>query len=135
MPKIVLDYCDMGPPDLPDQMPLRGELVRTLAGSDRSDYCLVRLQRAIGFTPPEWFDLSTVSPELIGRMLGFDGELVRVPALIVGARMVGTQISPTSNRLLVNLAYIIDPTQIWDDRLHLEKCYFAAIAALTIVEP
>lgn len=135
MPKIVLDNCAVGPDDLPAQLPLEGRLVRVLPGNDRPDYCLVAPKRAIGFAPPEGFDWSAVHPDLIIRLQGFEGPLVRVPALVVAARMANSQITPTSRNLPVGLAYVIDPSQIHDDRFYLEKNYYAAIVELTILEP
>lgn len=135
MPRIVLDKCDIGPDDLPEQLPLGGELIRVLEGPDRPDYCLVRPERAIAFRPPAGFDLSKVRPDLIGGLLGFEGQLVRVPALIVAARMLHEQIQPSSRNLPVGLAYVIDPSQIQDSRLSFEKIHYAAIVELTITEP
>ncbi|MBS9532104.1 hypothetical protein KIH27_00715 [Mycobacterium sp. M1] len=154
MPIIVFDEMDTGPAEFAARLPLNGELIRFLAGDDRPDYCLVRLDRPMLFVPeppkeiPDWlqqriavnawptpgFDIARASPDLVVQTP--DGvDAVWVPALVICARMVGTQISRTMRDLWVDVAYVIDSAQIDEERLDFAKNYPSAIARINLIEP
>jgi hypothetical protein len=89
---------------------------------------------AVNAWPTPGFDIGRASPDLVVRPPDRP-PAVWVHGLIICARMVGTQLSPTMRDLWVNVAYIIDSSQFGADRVDFEKNYPAAIARINLVEP
>ena len=84
---IVIKSVDHAPDDLGTQTPLRGRLLRTIAGHNRSNCWLVELR-----TPVSWTT---------------DGATRTIRHLVVWARWQGTSIGPGA-ALPVGIAYVID---------------------------
>lgn len=154
VPRIIFDEMDTGPEEFAARLPLAGELIRFLPGDDRPDYCMVKLDQPLLFVPeppqeiPDWlqeriavnawptpgFDIDRASADLVVRPPDRP-PAVWVPGLIICARLVGTQMSPTMRDLWVNVAYIVDSAQIGEDRVDFDKNYPAAIARINLIEP
>ena len=130
-PRVVIDRFDNEPPELAGRVPVYGDLLRVLPGSDRPDYCLVVLEDPIPFLPPTGFDWSITQPEFHATRA--DGiPFLWVNAVIICSRIVGEQISPAMRDLQVNVAYVVDNTLGRDERLDFAKVHFAAIANLNL---
>jgi hypothetical protein len=102
---------DHNPAELEDQVPFSLTLLRSLPGPDRN-YWLGALDR-----PLRWLD---------------EGAEREVHHLIVGERWEGTQFQPGVQSIPVNLAYVVDPSQVDDDAVSFGKCRYVAIGAADI---
>ena len=105
--QLTISSVDYAPEDLYDQVPIVIDLIRQLPGDDRPDYWLGQAQK-----PIRWIH------ENLER---------EISHLVVAARWQGTRIEPSVKFLPVGIAYVIDPTQIDDERFMLSKCSYVAI--------
>lgn|SRR5690349_832752 len=98
---------DYAPDELYPQTPFEGELVRQIAGNDRSDYWLASLAKPLKWTK--------------------EGREVDVNHIVIAARWQGTQIGPGMKALPVGIAYVTDASLMVDTALNLTKCAYVAI--------
>jgi hypothetical protein len=85
--KFRIGSVDYEPDDLDRQLPIRGRLLREIAGPDRSDYWLAELRRPLSWATEE------------GRRT--------VRHLVLKARWLGTAIGPGA-KIPVNIYYVTD---------------------------
>ncbi|MFI6431403.1 hypothetical protein [Rhodococcus oryzae] len=131
MPVVILDQADSGPAELAAQLPVRAELVRVLPGPDRPDYCLALLEKRLVFKPGPDFDVSRVGSEFLRT--DTDGSpAVLVYAVVFCARFQGTQVAPDMKDLWVNLAYVIDNSQMRDGAVDFAKLENVAVARINL---
>lgn len=102
--------ADYGPEDLIAQLPREGTLLRKIAGPDRPDYWLAALD-----SPLAWND---------------NGTTRTVKHLVLAARYAGQSISPSVQRLVVGIAYVVDESLLNAARLNFEKCRYVAIGEI-----
>ena len=138
-PQIVITAVDTAPPDLAAQLPLRAELVRILPGSDRPDYSLavakepIRFHTTVAHLEQSGVDLSTADPQMI--RVNDDGSVdLIVFGLVLCARAAGETIHLSMKDLPVNIAYVIDNTQMADAEVIFAKNYFAAVGFISMAE-
>jgi hypothetical protein len=103
--KLIIINVDYNPLEL--QAPLELELISCLPGPDRPDYWLGKLDKPI-------IRLS-------------QNHKIPISHLVVCARWEGTQIEAKVQNLPINIAYVVDPTQITDKKISFEKCEYVAI--------
>jgi hypothetical protein len=105
---------DYEPADLAAQVPFDGALIREVPGSDRPDYWLASLK-----LPLDWKD----------------GEAQRaIKHIVISARYSGQSIRvPFPREVTVGIAYIIDESVLYDDRLDFAKCRYVAIGTAEAV--
>lgn len=120
MPRFVLTEMDLGPDDLDAQLPVMAAEARMLPGADRPDYCIAHLENPIKFHLPPTFDVARATPTYLGDDDG--GRFLWVYLLVVAPRTVGDRFHRGMKGLVVNVAYVIDPSQGADVRLHFDKC-------------
>ena len=138
-PQIVITGIDSGAPDLAAQLPLRGELYGILPGSDRPDYSLAGVNEPITFhTTVEQLerggvDVSTADPRMIKYNDDGTVDLI-VFGLVLCARISGQTINLSMKDLPVNIAYIIDNSQMMDSEIIFSKSYFAAVGFISMAE-
>ena len=101
-----------------------------MAGPDRPDYCLIALDQAIPFVPPEGFDWEATQPQDRGTT-STGVKFLWIPAVIICSRIVGDQISATMRDMQVNLAYVTDMSLGRDESVDFAKLFFASIASAT----
>ena len=141
-PIISIDSIDLGPADLPGQLPRDATLLRRLPGPDRDGYALAALSQPIRF--------ATTTAQLAegtydtGRLASADPATVTVhpdgsvEALVYGVvlapRVVGDEFHPTMKNFPVALAYVLDPTQLQDPAVDFSKVHYAAVAFISVVD-
>lgn len=141
-PVISIDAIDVGPEDLPAQLPCTATLLRMLPGPDRDGYALASLAHPLRF--------ATTTAQLAegtfdtGRLAQADPATVTVhpdgavEALVYGVvlapRIVGDQFHPTMRNFPVALAYVLDPTQMRDPAVDFTKVHYAAVAMISVVD-
>ncbi|KRC61512.1 hypothetical protein ASE14_11695 [Agromyces sp. Root81] len=136
-PKIVITSVDSAPADLVAQLPVHAELVRILPGSDRPDYSLAVAKKPIHFRTTvvaleqAGVDPSSADPQMI--RVHEDGSVdLLVFGLVLCARIAGETIHLGMQDFPVNIAYIIDNTQLGDAAVDFSKSYFAAIGLISM---
>ena len=125
MPSFVITRLETGPDEFAAVLPLRARVIRVMPGSDRPDYVLCYLERAIPFRPPAGFDLSRAQPEAVVR--DARGELIAVQGVVVCTRLVGDRFRAGMKDLAINIAYVIDTSLTRDAQVDFGKLEFAAI--------
>lgn len=105
-----LTSVDHAPEDLYAQVPCDGALVRRMAGRDRADYWLARLDR-----PVRWRD------EAAERV---------VDHLVLAARYAGQTIDAPFDDLVVGIAFVVDPTLVDDATMTMAKTRYVAIGVI-----
>ena len=131
-PKIVITSVDSAPADLLEQLPVHAELVRILPGSDRPDYSLAVVKKPIHFRTTvaaleqAGVDPGAADPQMIRVHDDGSVDLV-IFGLVLCARVAGETIHLAMKDFPVNIAYVIDNTQLRDAAVDFSKCYFAAI--------
>lgn len=105
--KIIVRSLDDGPDDLFSQTPFEAEILRQIPGPDRPDYWLASLTK-----PLHWRR---------------DGKDTLVTHIVVGARMVGTQIGPAMRDMGINISYVTDQSTLADATLDFKKSIYVAI--------
>lgn len=131
-PRIVFTAARSGAEGFTSRLPLRGELAGVIPGPDRPDYCLVELDEPIDFEPPADFDRDRIHQSAIDQMVLDLDDVLPISALVIVARQVGTQVSPTMADLAVNVGYVLDDSLFTDDVLEFDKVHFAAVATLNL---
>jgi len=138
-PQIVITGIDSGPEDLAAQLPRAAELIRILPGSDRPDYSLAVVKEPITFhTTVEQLerggiDVGAADPQMIRHNPDGTVDLI-VFGLVFCARIKGDTIHLSMKEMPVNIAYIIDNTQMADPEVVFSKSYFAAVGFLSMAE-
>ena len=138
-PKIVITSVDSAPADLLEQLPVHAELVRILPGSDRPDSSLAVAKKPIHFrTTVASLEQAGVDPRAA------DPQMIRVHddgsadllvfGLVLCARVAGETINLAMKEFPVNIAYVIDNTQLRDAAVDFSKSYFAAIGFVSMDE-
>lgn len=101
--KLRLIACDYAPKDLAGQLPVSCQLIRTIPGNDRPDYCLAKCDRPLKY-----------------------GEAT-VHYLVLAPRFVGAKIEPGIGSVVINVAYVTDESITGDSTLNFNKCIYVAI--------
>ena len=136
-PKIVITRVDTAPDDLAAQLPVHAELVRILPGPDRPDYSLAIAKKPIHFhttvaaLEQAGVDPNAADPQMIRVHDDGSVDLV-VFGLVLCARVAGETIHLAMQDFPVNIAYIIDNTQLRDASVDFSKSYFAAIGFVSM---
>lgn len=136
-PKIVITDIDTAPDDLVAQLPVHAELVRILPGSDRPDYTLAVAKKPIHFRitlaalEQAGVDPTAADPQMIRVHDDGTADLV-IFGLVLCARVAGETIHLAMKDFPVNIAYIIDNTQLRDASVDFSKSYFAAIGFVSM---
>ena len=119
---IVIDSVDHAPDDLYGQIPLRGQLVRTIAKQDRTDrfrtasgdYWLAELR-----TPLSWTR---------------DGVTRTIRHLVLAARWEGTSIQPGAT-IPVGIAYVVDDSVLSSPSFDFTQAEYVAIGMAKVSGP
>ncbi|MFB6611164.1 hypothetical protein ACFCVO_12630 [Agromyces sp. NPDC056379] len=136
-PKIVITGVDSAPADLAAQLPVYAELVRILPGSDRPDYSLAIAKKPIHFHTTvaalhqAGVDPSAADPQMIRVHDDGSADLV-VFGLVLCARVAGETIHLAMQDFPINIAYVIDNTQLGDAEVDFSKSYFAAVGFVSM---
>ncbi|MGW9630540.1 hypothetical protein ACWGST_07525 [Agromyces sp. NPDC055520] len=136
-PKIVITSVESAPADLAEQLPVHAELVRILPGPDRPDYSLAIAKKPIHFRTTvaalehAGVDPTTADPQMIRVHDDGTADLV-VFGLVLCARVAGETIHLAMKDFPVNIAYVIDNTQLSDASVDFSKSYFAAIGSVSM---
>lgn len=101
---ITVDYA---PEDMYAQVPFRMKLLREVAGPDRPDYWLAKLEKPI--------------------LWAAEGANLSIFHIVVSARYVGVRIVPDTRSVTVGIAYVVDETLVSDELLDFRKCRYVAI--------
>lgn len=141
-PTISIDAVDVGPADLPAQLPREATLLRMLPGPDRDDYALASLSHPIRFSATTallaegTYDvrrLASADPRT--TTVQADGTVeVLVYAVVLAPRLVGEQLHRTMQNFPVALAYVLDPTQLQDAAIDFTKVHYAAVAYVSVID-
>ena len=137
--RLRIDRIDVGPGDLPPQLPAEGRLLRQIAGPDRPDYFFAVLDEAITYrtTLTAMQELGVnpdaADPQLI--RIGDDGTVdLRIFAVSFAARNAGEMPHVGMKDFPVSLAYVIDNTAIRDETLDFSKLVYAAVAFISDID-
>lgn len=140
-PIISIDAVELGPADLPGQLPARATLIRMLPGPDREGYALAALTHPIRFATTTdqlaagTYDtgrLATADPATV--TVRSDGTVeVLVYGVVVAPRVVGETFHPAMKNFPVALAYVLDATQMQDGAVDFTKVHYAAVAHISVV--
>ena len=141
-PLISIDSIDLGPADLPEQLPKAAMLLRMLPGPDRDGYALASLAHPIRFATTTarlaegTYDtgrLATADPRTLTAHPDGSVEAL-VYAVVLAPRVVGAQFTPTMTNFPVALAYVLDLTQMQDAAVDFTKVHYAAVAFISVVD-
>lgn len=131
-PLFSIDRMDVGPEDLPAQLPVRARLVRVIAGPDRPDYCLavadrpLRHRTSLEQLRAAGVDPASADPQMI--RVDEDGAVdLLVFGLVFAARVQGEQLHAGMRGLAAGLAYVVDNTLLRDPVLDLRKALYVAV--------
>lgn len=105
----IIDRFDTASAEIAARAPIAGHFIGVRPGPDRPDYCFVLLR----------------DPIAVG------GRWVRM--LVVCARAVGEQVTPTAKDLGVNVALVLDDTAFRDPVLEFAKVDYVGVGFLTVV--
>lgn len=108
--KLKLIDCDYAPKDMPEQLPIECTILRTIQGSDRSDYSIAVCNKSIHF-----------------------GEQV-IRYLVVAPRFIGEHIDEGTKEITFGVAYVLDDSLIGDEIISFEKCKYVAICRAVRVD-
>ncbi|WP_378146306.1 hypothetical protein ACFJGV_01555 [Cnuibacter sp. UC19_7] len=135
-PVFSIDRMDVGPEDLPPQLPARARLVRVVAGPDRPDYCLalasepLRHRTSLEQLGAAGVDPAAADPQMI--RVHEDGTVdLLVFGLVLAARVQGEQLHAGMRDLPAGLAYVVDNTLLRDESLDLRKALYVAVVDIT----
>lgn len=101
----VLTRVDVGPDDLPGQLPLKLTLLRQLPGPDRPDYWLAKPNR-----PIRWTESNR-----------------SITHVVVSTRFIGASLDRHTRRVCVGLAYVTNDSLLEDPVLDFGKCRYVAV--------
>lgn len=137
--RLRIDRIDLGPGDLPPQLPAEARLLRQIAGADRPDYFFAVLDEAIAYRTTLsamqklGVDPGAADPQLI--KLNDDGTVdLRVFAIAFAARNVGESPHVGMKELPVSLAYVVDNSALRDETLDLSKLIYVAVAFISDID-
>lgn len=105
--ELTVTSVDYSPPELNEQVPFRIKLLRLLPGPDRPNYWIGEMVK-----PLRWIS---------------ENEEKQIENVLVCARWQGTQIAPHVENLPVNIAYVVDQSQLTDTAVDFAKCKYVAI--------
>lgn len=108
--RVRLRDVDSAPDELYAQVPCEGTLLRRLAGPDRPDYWMARLD-----VPVRWMN---------------DGRETFVEHVVLAARLQGHSIDAGTRELDVGSAYVVDPSLLADAVLTFDKVRYVAVGTL-----
>ena len=122
----MLHDADACPQQLVEQLPLRAQVVRALPGPDRADYCLAVAHEPVRFAITEQQLAATgmVRTRLDPTMYraSDDGLLHGIAfGLVLCARLDGEMVNPAMRHMQVNLAFVMDQSQMRDPALAFDK--------------
>lgn len=139
-PVVTIDAVEVGPADLPGQLPVRATLLRTLPGPDREGYALAALAHPIRFATTtrdlaagtyDTSRLATADPATVS--VRPDGTVeVLVYGVVLAPRVAGEAFHPAMQNFPVALAYVLDVTQMQDGAVDLTKVHYAAVAHISM---
>lgn len=131
-----IDRSDVGPDDLPGQLPVEGALLRQIPGSDRSDYFLGVLDRPLSYRTTldalreQGVDPAAADPQLI--RISEDGTVdLGVLGVVFAARLVGEHPHAGMTDFPVMLAYVIDGSAMRDEAVDFSKLVYAAVVTIS----
>jgi hypothetical protein len=105
--ELIVTSVDYAPPELHEQLPFKVNLLRLLPGPDRADYWLGEVLK-----PLFWIN---------------ENHRTEIGHVIVCARWQDTQIEPHVTSLPIGIAYVTDPSQVFDETVNFGKCKYVAI--------
>lgn len=135
-----IDAIDLGPDDLAPQLPIEGQLLRFIAGPDRPDYFLGRLDRPIRHSTAlehlraAGVDVTRTDPAFV--VVGADGSAeLAIHVLVMAARVTGQQVHRGMVRLPVNIAYVLSGAVLDAERLEFALCLPVAVGFASDRDP
>lgn len=102
-PVFTIVECDCCPDEFSKQIPIKFIIEKTIPGSDRPDYTVARCLKPLKCSKQ------------------------RVNYLVVGARLVGERLSEETEKMCINIAYVLDESLLDDETMVFDKCRPAAI--------
>lgn len=137
--RLRIESVDVGPADLPAQLPAEARLLRQIAGPDRPDYFFAVLDEAIAYRTTltalkeQGVDPDAADPQLI--RIDDDGSVdLRVFGIVFAARIAGETPHAGMKDFPVMLAYVIDNTALRDEVLDFKKTVYAAVAFISDID-
>ena len=137
---VSIDRVVAGPDDLAVQLPLVARVLRTVPGPDRPDYSIaalrrpLRLRSTVDLLTAAGVDLSGVDPRTTSVL--DDGSVVgQVYGLVFAPRTAGVvlaEVRQWGGSVEVATALVLDPSQMSDRSLRLEKIFYAAVTSVTV---
>lgn len=138
--EVTIVKVETGPADLAVQLPLVARVLRTVPGPDRADYSLaalrrpLRLRSTVEVLTSAGVDLAGVDPRT--TTVHDDGSVVsQVYGLVLAPRAAGVVLAHawgTVTSVEVATALVLDPSQMADRSLRLEKVFYAAVTSVTV---
>jgi len=137
--RLRIDRIDVGPGDLPPQLPAEARLLRQIPGPDRPDYFFAVLDEPIAYrTTLTAMQEVGVNPDAADPGLirvHDDGTVdLRVFGIAFAARNVGESPHVGMKELPVTLAYVVDNTALRDETLDFSKLIYAAVAFISDID-
>ncbi len=111
---LCITSVDYAPESFEAAVPITIKLLRQLPGPDRPDYWLGELEVPFEYVADE--------------------KLLKAKYFIVSARWQGTQITPNAENLPINIAVLIDETQLYASQIDFAKSKFIAIGFVNEVK-
>lgn len=137
--RLRIESIDIGPGDLPPQLPAEARLLRQIPGPDRPDYFFAVLDEAIAYRTTLaamqelGVDPDAADPQLI--RINDDGTVdLRVFGISFAARNVGEAPHVGMKDFPVSLAYVVDNTALRDETLDFSKLIHAAVAFISDID-
>lgn len=137
---VSIDRVVTGPEDLAVQLPVVARVLRTVPGPDRPDYSLaalrrpLRLRSTVDLLTASGVDLSGADPRT--TTVFDDGSVVaQVYGLALAPRAAGVVLEDVGRwggTVEVATALVLDPSQMSDRSLRLEKIFYAAVTSITV---
>ena len=109
--RFVIKSVDYAPDDLEDQTPVRGRLLRRVAGPDPQDYWLAELKRPLSWT--------------------LNGDTQTIRHLVLKPRWQGTAIGPGA-KIPVNIYYVTDACVLDADSFAPAQVAYVAIGMIKV---
>lgn len=135
-----IDGIDVGPDDLPAQLPREGALLRQVPGPDRPDYFLGVLDAPLTYRTTldalreNGVDPASADPRLI--RIEDDGTVeLGVFGVCFAARIVGQAPHAGMRDFPVMLAYVVDNSVMRDETIDFSKLVYSAVAFLSDATP
>lgn len=137
---VTVERVVLGPDDLAAQLPVRARVLRTLPGADRADYSLaalqqpVRLRSTVEALSDAEVDLDGLDPRT--TTVHDDGAVVAlVYGLVLAPRLAGVVLAEARGPAEVATALVLDPSQMSDRSLRLEKVLYVAVTQVRVDDP